>query len=421
MPSIYIALKDLRHALRNPFLLAFMLVLPLLQAGLPYLAFNGLEKGQNVQTTRLWVVNLDQPVAAYPDFRAGTLLIGVFQDESLKTLLELTEADSEAAARQAVETRRADVALIIPANFTASLFSADEHAMLAIHKDPALTLGPAIVQEVVVNFTDGFTGSLLAADVAAAQAEAYGSSLSADKRLEIMRRYGDWALTVGDSLAKGIHPAIRYASISPAQASQPVMKALIGPLMLGMMVFFAYFVGAIAAQSLIREAEQGTLARLLRTPASKAAILWGKFGAVVTVLALQVGLLLGLGAVIFHVSWGDVLPAAANGLGLVVSAAGFGTLLVSFLRSTRQAFLVMGGAVILTGMAGGTMTTTFANLPEFYRIINLFTPQGWVLRGFNAAMTGSNLTEALGPAFVAMMIGLAGLGVGLFNLNRRFA
>jgi len=136
---------------------------------------------------------------------------------------------------------------------------------------------------------------------------------------------------------------------------------------------------------------------------------------------LQVGLLLGLGALIFQIRWGDWLPVLANGLGLVFSAAGFGILLVSFLRSTRQAFLVMGGVVILTGMAGGTMTTTFANLPEFYRVINLLTPQGWVLRGFEAAMTGASQSQSLTPALVSLLVSLVGLSIGLFNLTRRFA
>jgi ABC-type multidrug transport system permease subunit len=90
------------------------------------------------------------------------------------------------------------------------------------------------------------------------------------------------------------------------------------------------------------------------------------------------------------------------------------------MHTTRQAFLILGGAVILTGMAGGTMTTSFADLPPAFEIVNLFTPQGWALRGFFAAMHGGGLPEALLPALVASLIGLACLAVGLYKLNRRF-
>jgi ABC-2 type transport system permease protein len=236
-----------------------------------------------------------------------------------------------------------------------------------------------------------------------------------------MQNYGDWAQTVGDSLSRGVHPAIRYEASPAVQESGSVMKAMIGPLMLGMLVFFAFFVGAISAQSILREEEQGTLARLYRTSASRISILMGKFGAVAGVLTLQALLLLGTGSLVFGIDWGRLLPVLVNALGLVFAAAGFSVMLISFLRSTRQAFLVMGGAVILTGMAGGTMTTTFANLPAAYRTLNLFTPQGWIMRGFEAAMRGGSPLEVFLPAVVAAGIGLLCLAIGLFNLNRRFS
>jgi ABC-2 type transport system permease protein len=421
MKTFHIILKDLVHSLRSPFVLAFMLVLPLLQAGLPYLAFNGLTKGLEVQSTRLQIVNLDRPVAQYPDFLAGDLLIETFQSDGLEDLLVITEAPNEAAARLAVENRQADVALIIPADFTASLFDAGRHAEIVLYQDPALTLGPAIVRDVVTNFTDGFAGSLMATDVTTAQLEAAGRTVPEATRLTVMQNYGDWAQTVGDSLSRGVHPAIRYAASPAVQESGSVMKAMIGPLMLGMLVFFAFFVGAITAQSILREEEQGTLARLYRTSASRISILMGKFGAVAGVLTLQALLLLGTGSLVFGIDWGRPLPVLVNALGLVFAAAGFSVMLISCLRSTRQAFLVMGGAAILTGMAGGTMTTTFANLPAAYRTLNLFTPQGWIMRGFEAAMRGGSPLEVFLPAVVAAGIGLLCLAVGLFNLNRRFS
>jgi ABC-2 type transport system permease protein len=236
-----------------------------------------------------------------------------------------------------------------------------------------------------------------------------------------MQRYGEWALTVGLSLSRGVHPAIRYAASPAVQESGSVMKVMIGPLMLGMLVFFAFFVGAISAQSILHEEEQGTLARLYRTSASRISVLMGKFGAVAGVLALQALLLLGIGSLVFGIDWGRPAPVLVNALGLVLAAAGFSVMLISCLRSTRQAFLVMGGAAILTGMAGGTMTTTFANLPAAYRTLNLFTPQGWIMRGFEAAMRGGRPAEVFLPAAAAAGIGLLCLAVGLFNLNRRFS
>ncbi len=421
MNILYITLKDLANSLRKPLVLAFMLVLPLLQAGLPYLAFHGMSGGLKVQTTRVMVVNLDQHVAAYPDFRAGELLCGMLADENRGNLLDVTVLESESVARQLVDAGQADLAVIIPAELTASLFDPNGRAAVVIYHDPTLTLGPGIVRDMVTNFLDGFAGSLIAADVTTTQMEALGQQVTEATRQEAMQRYGDWAQTIGESLSRGVHPAIKYSTQVEVRAADSVMRGIIGPMMAGMLVFFAYFVAAFAAQSILREEEHGTLKRLFRTPLSKGGILTGKFLAVVSLLILQTILLLGFGSVLFGIRWGSPLPVVINGLGLALSAAGFGIMLVSLMRTTRQAFLVMGGAVILTGMAGGTMTTTFANLPAAFRTLNLFTPQGWVLHGFTVTLQGGSLAEALFPALVAAAAGLAFLLIGWFKLNRRYS
>ncbi|MBN2258078.1 MAG: ABC transporter permease [Anaerolineaceae bacterium] len=364
MNILFITFKDLGNSLRKPLMLAFMLLLPLLQAGLPYLAFHGLSGGLEVQTTRVVVVNLDQAVAAYPDFLAGNLLSGMLADEELDSMLDVTMLESESAARQMIDADGAGVAVIIPAGLTASLFEQAGHAEVVIYHDPTLTLGPGIVSDVVTNFLDGFAGSLIAADVTSSQLETLGRRVSETTRQDAMLRYGDWAQAVGESLSQGIHPAIRYGGQVAVREADSVMRAIIGPMMAGMLVF---------------------------------------------------------GSVLFGIQWGAVFPVFFNGLGLALSAAGFGILLVSFMRTTRQAFLIMGGTVILTGMAGGTMTTTFANLPAAFRTLNLFTPQGWVLRGLTTSLQGGTLAETTLPALIAAAMGLVFLLAGWFNLNRRYS
>jgi hypothetical protein len=87
-----------------------------------------------------------------------------------------------------------------------------------------------------------------------------------------------------------------------------------------------------------------------------------------------------------------------------VIASGFGILVIAFLKSTRQAFLMVGGIVILTSTAGGTMTTTFPNLPPIFTTINLLTPQGWALRTWEVAMRGGSLGELIIPFLTTLAI-----------------
>jgi len=415
MKALHIARKDLYRFFRSPFVLAFMLVLPLLQTGIPYLAFGGLEGGLNVEKTRVSVVNLDQPVEQAPGFLAGDLLLAALRDERLSQVLTITEMTAESKARAAVDGQQADVAVIIPASFTGSLFD-DTEAPLVLYQDPAATLGPAIVQEIIASFADGFSGSRLAVDVASAQATARGEAFSEAEKMALMKQYGAWVQSLEARLA-GPHAVIQRQS--PSNDTDPA-TSLVGPLMIGLMVFFAYFVGAITAQSLIHEDEQGTLARLFRTATPRTTILTGKFLAVLGALTVQIILLIAIGGWLFGIAWGDPLPVALGGLGLVITAAGFGVMLMSFLKSTRQAFLVMGGAVMLTGMAGGTMTTTFANLPPALETISLFTPQGWAMRALETAMRGGTIIEVSGSAAACLAIALLCLAISALKLRKRF-
>lgn len=419
MKVLKIIIKDMVRTFNSMFVLAFMLVLPLLQAGIPYLAFGGLSAGLDIQKTRVRVVNLDEPVPQSGDFTAGQMLVEFLNNERLTTLLEVTEARDEAGTRAAVESRTADVAVIIPTGLTASVFDPEMTSTVVLFKDPASTLGPAVVKSIVVGFSDGLAGSLTAADIVSAQLAEQGMTLDETARQDVMRKYGEWANSVGENLADGRHPAIDYLPPAGVTEANPGL-ALIGPLMLGMMVFFTFFIGAIQALTILHEYEQGTLMRLFSTPTRPATILAGKYLGVVIALEIQVLVLVVVGALVFGIYWGSLAQVVLASIALIVVASGFGTVVVAFLRSTRQAFLVMGGIVILISTAGGTMTTTFANLPPVFTAINLLTPPGWALRTWEVAMRGGSLGELVIPFLVTVAIAQVLYLVGGIQMRRRF-
>ncbi len=402
-----IALKDLRRTFRSPFMIAFILVLPLLQAGLPYLAFSHLQNNFDLPQTSLQIVNLDRPVAQTEGTAVGSVLVDFLKSETLSDLLKVQTAGDPDAARAAVIDRRAEVALIIPADFSAALFDSSRTVTLTLIHDPALQLGPAVVQQAVENVTTGFSGALIAADVT----EARRGPLDAIDRREAMTRYGLWSNQLGESLARGDHPAIRQRRPAGSPPSN-LMASMIGPLLLGMMVFFSFMVGALGAQSLLKEREAGTLARLLTTPITPGEILGGKVLALLLTLTAQVALLAVLGSALFQIRWGTTPSLLLAGLALVVAAAGLGLLIISFLKHSRQAFLIAGGVVLVTSIAGGTMSTTFADLPAGFKLLTLFTPQGWVLQSWEAAMRNAPIGQVLFPAAVAVLIGIACFVVG---------
>jgi ABC-2 type transport system permease protein len=136
---------------------------------------------------------------------------------------------------------------------------------------------------------------------------------------------------------------------------------------------------------------------------------------------IQIVVLLLVSALLFGLRWGKPLPVAMLSAGLIAAAAGFGVLLMSFVRTTQQAGPVMGGVLTIGGMLGGLFTSGIPNLPPEFERITLITPQGWALRGWKMAMSGGGIGDVLVPALVTFGAGILFFAVGVVVLRRRFA
>ena len=281
-----VALKDLRRVFRSVFALIMMFGAPLLIAGLLYFAFGGMAGGGDAFTlapTRLMIANLDQGGSSGSPFKAGELLISFLQNEDLGNILEISGAPNETSARSAVDFQQADVALIIPSNFTQAALTPDQKAAVVLYQDPTLTIGPGIVKDLVNHFMDGFSGAGIAAKVS----NDVSGSLSDPK-------ISEWAAReYAASLESSDHRAVLHMISPSGQTEQSTSRmTMIGPIMAGMLIFFVFFIGANGAVSIIREQEEGTLARLFTTPTSASTVLSGKFVGVFVTLVIQVAVLL---------------------------------------------------------------------------------------------------------------------------------
>ncbi|MCK7461813.1 MAG: ABC transporter permease [Sphingobacterium sp.] len=121
--------------------------------------------------------------------------------------------------------------------------------------------------------------------------------------------------------------------------------------MAGQMIFFSFFTGAYAMMSILQESEEGTLARMFTTPTDRTPILAGKF------LAVFVdGHLAGNGddggwQYCHSASSGGNPAAAALALTRadVRLAADWRVLLVSFVKTSKQAGPILGGGADRAG------------------------------------------------------------------------
>jgi len=195
---------------------------------------------------------------------------------------------------------------------------------------------------------------------------------------------------------------------------------MMGPIMAGMLVFFVFYMGANGAQSIIREHEEGTLARLFTTPASALMILDGKFLGVFVTLVIQTAVLLAASALLFQISWGKPSSVVLATLSLIVAATGFGVMLMSFIKSTRQTGPILGGVLTLTGMVGGLITNGIPNIPAVMDKIALTMPQGWAMHTWKLSLAGSSAGVIILPVLVLVILGVLFFAVGLTMFRRRF-
>jgi ABC-2 type transport system permease protein len=212
--------------------------------------------------------------------------------------------------------------------------------------------------------------------------------------------------------------AFRAPSGQENQQQASPLSNVIGRIMSGMLIFFAFFTGANTAQSILRESEQGTLARLFTTATKPAAILTGKFLAVLLTVLVQVSVLLAAARLVFGIQWGVLPVVVLAAVGIVACASAFGIFLASITKTTRQAGAVFGGLLTVTGMVG--MLPTFAGGDAVTRI-SLIMPQGWAVRSLSMAMEGADVWQML--VNLAVLIGLSVLlfTVGALKFSKRFA
>ena len=412
-----IALKDLTRSLRSLFAVGMMVAAPLMIVGLIYFAFGGMSSGETakIADVRVAVVNLDTPPAGQDAL--GGQLLSMLQDERMPDWLLASPYDSEAAARSAVQRQEIAAAVIVPADFTAQLMSADGHTELRLIHDPTLSISPTILRLLLTQYADTVSAMRVAVNVL--------PEPSPETVQPLVSSYSAWLTAFLNNLNHSPEPYLQV--LSPAQqqdstsATANPMARVLGLIFASQLVFFSFYTGAYSATSFLTEQEEGTLQRLFTTPIPRAVILGGKFLSVFVLCVLQAAVLLAAVLLGFGVQWGQGLTVAAVVAAQVAAAGGFGILLISFIQNSRQSGPVLGGGLTVMGMLGGLFTAAVPNPPAFMNLTSRLVPQGWAFTAWKQALNGASLMEALPAVGVLFAMGAVCFAVGAWLFNRRFS
>jgi ABC-type transport system involved in multi-copper enzyme maturation permease subunit len=408
--------------------LVFMFGVPLLITGMFYLMFGRIaaEGEFNLPPTRVVVVNLDQQA---PRLQTGAsnvpggieaqtlseLVVEVLQSEDLAELLSVSMAPDVQTAQAAVDSQQAQVAVIIPANFSRQFADPYGQSTIEFYQDPTLTLGPGIVKSILGQFMDGLSGVKIAVDLALEQLQPADGALIGLIIQDFLRDSRTQSEDISEELLEVRAPSDALVSVNP-------LVRIIAPIMGGMMIFYAFFTGATTAQSIIREEEQLTLQRLFTTPTPQATILSGKFLAVFLTITVQMTALILFGRLVFRIQWGEIASVILMIVGTVFVAASFGIFANSFLKNSKQAGVIFGGVLTFTGMLG--MIRIFAmNSPNAARLgnsVSLLVPQGWAIRGLLQSMDGEPVMNVLVSTLVMLAWSAVFFSTGVWRFNKRY-
>lgn len=371
-----IAGVNLRRMARDRANIFFVLLFPMLLILVLGLAFGG------GFTPRLGVVVQDTGPLA------GRLVAALVADDRVR----VDRLDTETELRTAVERGELAAGLLVPAGYdrTVSGGGVAQLRYLARPDESGQQVG------ITVRAVVGEQAAVLAA--AGFAAEQTGAP------------FGQ-TLDTAEQLATGL-PAVTVQASTVGEALFPEDLGQFDIGASSQLLLFVFLTSLVGSAALVEARRLGVTRRMLATPTSAGTILAGEALGRVAVALVQ-GLIIMLGAgLLFGVSWGDPLGAAAL-LGLfALAGSGAAMVMGSVFRTVQQA----GGFGVLLGLALAALGGSMVPIELFsgtMRTVARFTPHAWANEGFAELVRRDG-----GVLDIAPQLGvLAGFAIGLFLLG----
>jgi ABC-type Na+ efflux pump permease subunit len=389
--------KDLSRHLREPVGLLLWALVPLVVGTLIFLAFGA---GRGVHPTAHLLVDDEDGTLA------SSLLVGAFRQGPLAEFIDVEEVGREEGEAR-MDEGDASALLILPEGL-GRRFLHEEPSTLTLVTNPAQRILPRIVEEGVGTLADlvFYLQRLFGHPVRAIAAAAEAGEQPDTAKLSASFQ------DAGERLGRYLEGPAIVMERKERAASPPTvdMDVLFLP---GLAIMGLLFACQGIADDLWRERRYGTLRRAVTSPLGAGALLAGKLGAGLVVLAGVSAAVLGVGA------WAAHLPAA------VLPAAWAWTLVggLVFLElfawlhlhaSSQRAGAVLANAVLFPLlMVGGSFFPTEL-MPEWLAAVGRRTPNGQATEVLKDLLLGR---AEVGPVLVGVVVCL-GLALLLFPVVR---
>lgn len=365
--------KDTVLRFASPIELLFFIVMPLV---FTFLLSGGTPSGE--QDPRITLTVVDQAQTGL----SASLLTQLEGSTAVRPVLaELDEAE------EAFDSRRINAMLVIPAGFDAEALDSGE-ARLELRQQPnnlnAMVAGRAV--QVAIQHT---ASAVEIARRSLAQAEAlrpFANDPEREAYFEAARKDAEAGMADAPtrlSVVRGTTPdQVEYDPAASSSAGQLITWVFI-PLV-GLSAMFAY------------ERQQGTLRRLLTSPTSRAAYLFGTISGQVLTALFQITLLVGFAIWVLKLNWGhDLAALAVLMVSFTLAAAALGVALGTMVKTESQA----SGLSIMLGMVMALLGGCWYPIELFPQVVQTIVkilPTTWAMQGMlDLVLRGRGLGDIL--------------------------
>ncbi len=378
--AIVIAARVLRQRIRDRSAILFAVVTPL---GLA-LAFSILIPNDfSTFHTRFIVVDHDGGTFARHLIEGG---FGAVRDAGVA---DVTVSDDEASAVRTLRDGGAGAVVVIPAGFSAAIAASQPTGVRLLGGQYPASF--QVARSVVERFADEAGTAQLLIATAGGGGTPDPSALAA----------------VGQALSAA--PPIAIATDLPP-ARQASRATFYAAAMAVMFVFFATGYGALAIHA---DRAAGTLTRLLASPISSGAIVFGAALASFVLGLVAMSVLWLATTLLVHASWGTPLAVAVLILSTVTAATGLSMLVATIARTPQQAGSL--NAIVALSMAAiGGVFLPLSQAPSTIVALAQLTPHAWFLRGIDTlADPAATVADVVPFALVLLAMGAVLGALGL--------
>ena len=300
--------------------------------------------------------------------------------------LKVRTYDTESAARTALRRSETDAVVLLPPGMDA-----------AVRAERPVTV-PVLVQESAAG------GQAAVSSISSAVARHAAQVQAAHFAVAETGSTFDQRLALAHTTEAQVAPIeVRSVSASGPSDILPLGYGYSTPTMLVLFVFINSLAGGAA---IVQTRRSGVYARALAAPVTTGTLVLGETAAYLALALVQSALIVGIGALVFGVSWGNPLAA-----GLLISGAVF--------RTPEQASAIGPAVGIGLGMLGGCMWP-LALVPGWLRTAGHAVPHAWAVDSWTVLLSqNGGVTDILRNLIILSAFAAALLTLASFGLRRQ--